>query len=122
MTPKPEVAIPPMDGDVAYPRKNGEPVFDAPWQSRAFGMVVNLHTQGLYPWDDFKSRLIAQVADGDRAAVCAGAPEASGKGSTYYDQWVEAFSRLLVDKNMVTAEEMAQRIDDFKTGVRQQVY
>jgi len=36
--------IPEMDGALAYPRRNGEPVFDAPWQSRAFGMVVSLHT------------------------------------------------------------------------------
>ena len=111
--------IPPMEGSVAYPRKNGEPVFDAPWQSRAFGMVVDLHTQGLYPWDDFKQRLIEQVATGDRAAACAAAPPLA---PLYYDQWVEAFTRLLVETQRVSPEELAQRIEEFKTGVRQQVY
>jgi hypothetical protein len=56
--------IPEMDGTLAYPRRNGEPVFDAPWQSRAFGMVVSLHTDGKYPWNDFKARLIDAIADG----------------------------------------------------------
>lgn len=107
--------VPAMDGVVAYPRKNGEPMFDAPWQSRAFGMVVNLHTRGLYPWDDFKQRLIEEVAAGD----CAATPAESSK---YYDQWVEAFSRLLVDKQMLTQDEMTRRTEEFKTGVRQQVY
>jgi len=56
------VKIPEMSGTVAYPRKNGEPVFDAPWQSRAFGMVVRLHTAGVYPWDDFKTLLIDEIS------------------------------------------------------------
>lgn len=116
---KPAAAIPSMEGSVAYPRKNGEPVFEAPWQSRAFGMVVGLHTQGRYPWDDFKTRLIAQVAEGERAAACAAAPP---EGSQYYDQWIEAFSRLLVETGLVGADELARRIDEFKTGVRQNVY
>ncbi|MBD1550550.1 nitrile hydratase accessory protein [Pseudomonas typographi] len=111
--------IPTMDGVVAYPRKNGEPVFDAPWQSRAFGMVVNLHTQGAYPWDEFKQRLIQHVAQGDRAAACAAAPAAN---PGYYDQWVAAFCDLLIDKHLISPDEMDQRVNDFKTGVRQQVY
>jgi nitrile hydratase accessory protein len=107
--------IPQMDGDLAYPRKNGEPVFDAPWQSRAFGMVVGLHTAGLYPWDDFKDLLIDEIAAGPCAAAPAGSPE-------YYYQWVDAFCRLLVSKGIISGEEMADRTEQFRIGVRQDVF
>ena len=108
-------AIPDMEGLLSYPRKNGEPVFEAPWQSRAFGMVVGLHKAGLYPWDEFKGLLIEEIASGQCQAAPAGSPE-------YYYQWMEAFSRLLVAKGILTREQMDQRIAEFQTGVRQDVY
>lgn len=107
--------IPEMEGPLSYPRKNGEPVFDAPWQSRAFGMVVGLHKAGLYPWDEFKRLLIEEIASGQCQAAPAGSPE-------YYYHWMEAFSRLLVTKGIVTRDEMDCRITEFQTGVRQDVY
>jgi nitrile hydratase accessory protein len=111
----PSIAIPEMDGEVAYPRKNGEPVFDAPWQSRAFGMVVGLHTAGHYPWNDFKALLIDEISAGECAAAPAGTPE-------YYYQWVEAFERLLAAKGLVGEIEIAERAEQFRTGIRQEVY
>lgn len=108
-------AIPPMEGAVAYPRKNGEPVFDAPWQSRAFGMVVDLHKAGRYPWDEFKQRLIREVAAGRPADV----PEGS---SEYYYQWVEAFYSLVVETGLLSPSEIAAREHEFKAGIRQDVY
>jgi nitrile hydratase accessory protein len=107
-------AVPEMDGALAYPRKNGEPVFDAPWQSRAFGMVVGLHKAGLYPWDEFKALLIDEIAK-DSCAAPAGSAE-------YYYQWMDAFSRLLVAKGILSSEEIDSRIGDFRTGIRQDVF
>jgi nitrile hydratase accessory protein len=109
------VAIPSMDGELSYPRKNGEPTFSAPWQSRAFGMVVDLHARGVFPWDEFKQRLIAEVA---AASVKDGTADESG----YYDQWVDAFFRLLLEKGILTAQEIGRRVEDFRTGVRQDVF
>lgn len=106
-------SIPEMTGAVAYPRKNGEPVFEAPWQSRAFGMVVGLHTAGLFPWDDFKTLLIEEVAAGAK-----GSPEEGH----YYHQWIRAFWRLLVAKGILSEAEMAARREEFLTGHRQDVY
>ncbi len=61
--------LPEMEGAAAYPRKNGEPVFDAPWQRRAFGMVVQLHVSGVYHWDEIKRRLIHEIAAGPCATA-----------------------------------------------------
>ena len=107
--------VPEMTGDLAIPRKNGEPVFDAPWQSRAFGMVVGLHTQGIYVWDEFKDRLIEQIAAGDCKDVPPDCP-------AYYYQWVEAFWQLLIEKKILSEQEMLARATEFQTGVRQEIY
>jgi nitrile hydratase accessory protein len=109
------IDIPPMDDAIAYPRSNGEPVFAAPWQSRAFGMVVALHKAGRYPWDEFKERLIVEIAAGRPA-------DAPIDASEYYYQWVRAFSRLVIETGLLDETELLAREDEFQTGVRQDVY
>jgi nitrile hydratase accessory protein len=115
ISPPNATTIPQMDGALAYPRSNGEPVFAAPWQSRAFGMVVDLHKSGQYPWDKFKERLIQEIAAGRPADVPADASE-------YYYQWVQAFSRLLIETGLLQETEIAKREHEFQTGVRQEVF
>jgi nitrile hydratase accessory protein len=110
-----KTAIPEMDGTLAYPRRNGEPVFHAPWESRAFGMVVSLHTAGRYPWNDFKARLIDAIA----AGPC---PEAPADAPNYYYHWVAAFRGLLVEKGILTDQELDDREHEFLSGQRREVY
>jgi nitrile hydratase accessory protein len=109
------IPLPEMDGALAIPRSNGEPVFAAPWQSRAFGMVVELHKAGRYPWDAFKERLISEIAAGRPSDI---PPETS----EYYYQWVEAFTRLVVETGLLQESEIAAREREFKTGIRQEVF
>ena len=73
------------------PRKNGELIFDEPWQSRAFGMAVALNEDQCYPWDDFRDRLIAQIADADARDDPAG----------YYERCKRANSPAMRDPNAV---------------------
>jgi hypothetical protein len=54
-----------MEGDPALPRRNGELVFDSPWQGRAFGLAVSLVEQGGYDWEDFRRLLIGQITKGE---------------------------------------------------------
>ena len=54
-----------MRGETALPRKNGELVFEAPWQARAFGMAIALAQQGRYAWDDFRRQFIASIAQAE---------------------------------------------------------
>ena len=51
----------PVDGPDAPPRSNGELVFEAPWQGRAFGMCVALLEQHGLGWDAFRPHLIAAL-------------------------------------------------------------
>jgi len=58
----PDPHITAMDEQVALPRKNGELVFEAPWEARAFGLAVALNEAGVYPWRDFSQGLAAETA------------------------------------------------------------
>jgi nitrile hydratase accessory protein len=89
--PTPERAAAELSGPAALPRQNGELVFAAPWEGRVFGMAVALHDDAAFPWDAFRDRLIAEIA---RA-------EAAGDESSYYERWLAAFERLLVEQGMI---------------------
>jgi nitrile hydratase accessory protein len=88
-----------LDGEAALPRKNGELVFTAPWEGRAFGMAVALHERGAYEWEHFRHRLISQVADGS---------------SPYYESWLAALESLVVQVGLVSGEELSERAAEFK--------
>ena len=87
-----DASVTAMTGPAAPPRRNGELVFDAPWQGRAFGMAVGVVEHLGLEWKAFQQRLIAEIA---------AHPEAP-----YYECWVAALERLLLDYAAVTAEEM----------------
>ncbi|MHB8575914.1 MAG: nitrile hydratase accessory protein, partial [Dehalococcoidia bacterium] len=101
-----------MPGAAAAPRRNGELVFETPWQGRAFGMAVALHQQALYPWDDFRDRLVAQIARAD----------AERDPSGYYERWLAAFERLLSERGVVSPDELNERTYEFEFGERDDVY
>ncbi len=98
-----------LDGDAAVPRKNGELVFDAPWQSRAFAMVVGLHEQGLFAWDEFKDRLIAAIAEKP-------ATDDASPATVYYRQWLAALENLLLAKGLVSEEALEKRAAELAAG------
>ena len=68
------------EGRAALPRVNGELAFDAPWQGRALAMAVLLVERSGRPWEDFRDRLIAAIADD---------PE-----RPYWESWVVALEAL----------------------------
>ncbi len=92
-----------MPGEAALPRSNGELVFEEPWEGRAFGVTVAMHQGDLYKWDEFSDRLITAIAD----------VETSGRGSSYYRQWLESMEALVVDKGLITKEELEIRAELF---------
>ena len=64
-----------LDGPAAPPRRNGELVFEAPWESRLFGLTMALHEAGAFSWDEFRSRLIAEIRHAEgrgRSGILAG--------------------------------------------------
>ncbi len=101
-----------MSGEAALPRKNGELVFEEPWQGRVFGMAVALHEGGLYEWEEFRQTLIARIS----------AAEARGGPFAYYEVWLETFEALLGRKGLITREELDETTYQFEFGERDEVF
>jgi nitrile hydratase accessory protein len=90
------------------PRKNGELVFDAPWEGRSFGLALALYQQGLFDWEEFRRRLIGRIA--------------AHPADDYYEQWLGALEDLLLDKGILTRAEIAERVEEFACSKREVVY
>ena len=82
------------------PRKNGELVFDAPWESRAFGLAMTLHGGGVFDWEEFRRHLIRAVAEAEAEAE---------EPYSYYRCWLLALERVLDDKGVLGGEELLAR-------------
>ncbi len=101
-----------MAGATALPRKNGELVFDEPWQGRVFGMAVALHEQGVYEWEEFRQALIAEIA------IAEGRPGPF----VYYEAWLAAFEALLASRGLVGRDELEETTYQFEFGERDEVF
>lgn len=96
-----------LSGNEALPRKNGELVFQAPWEGRAFGLAVVLNEKGLYPWDAFRTRLVEAIAGGREG---------------YYANWLNALESLLIDSGAVDRREINRRADEYRALERDPVF
>ncbi len=97
-----------LDGDLGLPRKNGELVFEAPWEGRAFGMALALTDSGPLAWNDFRQRLVEQVRT---------EPE-----HRYYEQWLAAFEVLVTDAGLLTREQLERRAAEYQSMERDEVF
>jgi nitrile hydratase accessory protein len=107
-TSRPDIEI---EGPAAPPRRNGELVFQEPWEGRAFGLAVTLRDEGHLPWDAFRRRLIGAIANAD--SLPAGEPRPG-----YYENWLAALRHLLVGSGVTTETEIEERIEQFACGRR----
>jgi nitrile hydratase accessory protein len=70
----------PMDAD--------SPVFNEPWEARAFAMTLALHERGVFTWAQWAAALSRQITQA-RAAGDA------DLGDTYYQHWLRALESLV---------------------------
>jgi nitrile hydratase accessory protein len=96
-----------VEGPAAPPRSNGELVFGAPWESRAFGLAMGLADRSVFEWEAFRQALIARIA-----AFEAAHPD--GEGWSYWACWTEALQDVLTAAPgaALTGPEVAGRIGE----------
>jgi nitrile hydratase accessory protein len=91
VTTPPEVAQ--MEGPAALPRRNGELVFEAPWQGRALAMALAVVQRLGLPWRAFQERLIAEIG--------------THPDAPYYDCWLAALECLVLEHGIAVTAELA---------------
>jgi len=87
-----------LDGAAAMPRRNGELVFNHPWESRVFGIAVALCENGVFKWDEFRECLIAEISTADDSLA----------SSAYYERFAAALERLLIAKGICLAADLTR--------------
>jgi nitrile hydratase accessory protein len=70
----------PLDAD--------SPVFNEPWEARAFAMTLALHERGVFTWQQWADALSRQITE-------ARAADDADLGDTYYQHWLRALESLV---------------------------
>lgn len=76
-----------------------ELVFQSPWEAHAFALVNQLAAASYCSWSEWTDYLVNEISAVER--------EAPGS-KTYYEQWVDACEKLLIEKQLLEPE-MIQR-------------
>jgi nitrile hydratase accessory protein len=86
-----------LEGPVSPPRDNGELVFAAPWERRAFGVTVALCRSPACDWESFRERLIARIAE--------------QQARPYWESWAAALEDVLAGADAVAQAELEARYE-----------
>ncbi len=98
-------------GADGLPTEGDDPVFDAPWQARAFALAVATTDTSPLDWHAFQAELVAAIEDGV-------GEDRDDTEEAYYRQWLTAIETLLVERGTVDAGELANRVHEFEAGER----
>lgn len=72
------------------PLDAGTPVFNEPWEARAFAMTLLLHEQGVFTWPQWAQALSREIEHAHAAGD-------ADLGDTYYQHWLRALESLVKD-------------------------
>ncbi|MBM4226957.1 MAG: nitrile hydratase accessory protein [Gammaproteobacteria bacterium] len=89
-------SLPDFGAVPGIPRGEEGAVFAAPWEAKAFALVVHLHQRGAFAWADWVNTLSAEIAaDRERATE-----------TPYYLLWLAAAERLVASQGLVAEEHL----------------
>ncbi len=103
------------DGRSAPPRNCESLKFDQPWQGRVFGLALALAERKSYPWESFRQSLIGTIGSWDETH----APD--DPTWEYYQQWLSALEKLVLDLGLISDAELAERTLAFQNRTREEV-
>ncbi|MFT5531299.1 MAG: nitrile hydratase accessory protein [Candidatus Poriferisodalaceae bacterium] len=91
-----------LEGEGAPPRLNGELLFEAPWEARAFGVAAALVERGDFGWQDFRNELIVAIGTWESSAT-------PGADYSYYERWLEALESIAASNNLADRTSVESR-------------
>ena len=97
-----------MDGFGPVVREADEPVFHAEWERRVFALVSSAMGSAQINIDEFR-HAIERIPPGQYLA------------SSYYERWLAAAETLLVERGMITREELLAKHDSSPETLRAQI-
>jgi nitrile hydratase subunit beta len=83
-----------MQGFGPVEQEADEPPFHADWEAHAFALNRALLARGVYNLDEFRDAIERM-------------PPQQYLASSYYERWFHAVTTLLVDKGVLSAQEVA---------------
>ncbi|MGH3315671.1 MAG: hypothetical protein ACRDO0_05950 [Nocardioidaceae bacterium] len=83
-----------MQGFGPVEQEADEPPFHADWEAHVFALNRALIARGVYNLDEFRDAIERM-------------PPQQYLASSYYERWLHAVTTLLVDKGVLSAEEVA---------------
>jgi nitrile hydratase accessory protein len=86
-------------------------VFREPWQAEVFALALKLHEAGVFTWSEWAEALAGEI----KRAQAAGDPD---QGDTYYDHWLAALERLVLQMGLLTLDVLAARRAAWDRAVR----
>jgi nitrile hydratase accessory protein len=85
-------------------------VFSAPWEARAFAIALGLSQAGLFTWDEFRARLIAEVGASDRIRERDG----TNRQGEYYEHFLRALEAVVTEKGIATRSDLTRKIEELQ--------
>ena len=78
------------------------PVFQAPWQAQAFALVLGLHREGVFSWQEWAEELGASISKAQEAGD-------ADLGDTYYEHWLAALEKISIDKGLASSSKLLEK-------------
>jgi len=98
--------MPDFAGVPGLPRDDEGVVFAAPWEAKAFALVVHLHQRGAFAWQDWVNSLSAEIA-ADRTRPVE---------TPYYELWLSAAEKLMTQQGLVEDLTLAALRDSLRSA------
>jgi len=93
------------------PRDDDGPVFAEPWQAEVFALAVRLSAQGHFTWSEWAAVLAVEL----RGATLRGDHD---DGSNYYQYWLAALERIVVEKGLFDAATLSAQKEAWADAYR----
>lgn len=84
------------------PTDEDGPVFREPWEAQAFSLVIALHQQGLFSWDQWATALSEEISKAQQQ-------DDPDLGDTYYQHWLNALEKICQLNGLSDSLEMKSR-------------
>lgn len=95
----------------SIPRDEAGPVFREPWEAEAFAMTLALHEKGVFTWPQWAKVLSGEIEQ----AQTSGDPDL---GDTYYQHWLAALERIVVEQGITNKQQLADLYEDWNSAAR----